>query len=262
MNKNIKIGLVADLSSEASVSAFHKIMEKYNFIDANQSNTGDLDVVIVLGGDGLMLKVMHRFINKSVKFFGMNRGSIGFLLNRFEVEGLIDRIKNARTITLHPLEMIAVTTEGEGRAELAINEVSLLRQTSQSAKIRIFIDGKVRLEELIADGIIVSTPAGSTAYNFAANGPIIPLGANILAMTPLAPFRPRRWRSVLLSQDKVVKFQILEQQKRPVSAVADFHEVRDVSEITVRQNKNIKISLLFDSESTFEERIINEQFIG
>lgn len=256
------IGIVADFSSKSASAAYTDIMQRYpNLIDANALDVANLDVVVALGGDGLMLKVMHRYIDSDVKIFGMNRGSVGFLLNKYSPENLVERIENASSITLYPLEMTVEDLNGEHRTALAINEVSLLRETNQSAKLRIVIDGVERMPQLVCDGILVSTPAGSTAYNFAANGPIIPLNANVLAMTPISPFRPRRWRGALLSHKNEIAIDIQEPEKRPVSAVADFHEVRDVRQVKIKQITDKFLTLLFDDESNIEERIIKEQFL-
>lgn len=220
----------------------------------------EADVIVALGGDGLLLETMHRQIRRRVPIFGMNRGTLGFLLNPFAATDLIERITAADTVTLHPLRMTAETITGERREAQAINEVSLLRETRQSAKIRISIDGIVRLDELVCDGVLVSTPAGSTAYNLSAHGPIIPLGSQVLALTPISAFRPRRWRGALLPHGAMVRFDILEADKRPVSAVADFTEVRDVRSVEVHEDRTTSMTLLFDHEMNLAERILKEQF--
>jgi len=219
------------------------------------------DVVVALGGDGSMLRALHESVKHKKPVFGMNRGSIGFLLNTYHEEGLLERLKKAHTVVINPLRMNVKTMSGEVQDALAMNEVSLLRETRQTAKLRIKIDNVVRLDELICDGIIVATPAGSTAYNLSAYGPIIPLDAGILALTPLSAFRPRRWRGALLPQSSRIAFDILEPQNRPVSAVADFTEIRDVETVEVWRDEKIKISLLFDPEMNLDERIIKEQFM-
>ena len=190
----------------------------------------------------------------------MNRGSVGFLLNEFSEDGLLDRVARAQQVTLHPLRMVATRVSGECVEGLAINEVSLLRETRQAAKLRITVDGIVRLPELICDGCLVSTPAGSTAYNLSAHGPILPLGSSIMALTPISAFRPRRWRGALLPQSARIVFEVLESAKRPVSAVGDFTEVRDVAKVEVREDRNVSLTLLFDPEHNLEERILKEQF--
>ncbi|MCC7274317.1 MAG: NAD kinase [Alphaproteobacteria bacterium] len=220
----------------------------------------DADVIVALGGDGLLLETLHRHMRRRVPIFGMNRGTVGFLMNSFSEDGLVERVSAADTVTLHPLRMVAETLDGARRDALAINEVSLLRETGQSAKIRIRVDDVVRLEELVCDGVLVSTPAGSTAYNLSAHGPIIPLGAEVLALTPISAFRPRRWRGALLPHDARVRFEILEADKRPVAAVADFTEVRDVVAVDVHEDRTTAMTLLFDHESNLAERILKEQF--
>ncbi|WP_142849961.1 NAD kinase [Telmatospirillum sp. J64-1] len=219
------------------------------------------DVIVALGGDGFMLECLHRHIDRKVPIYGMNRGTVGFLMNVYSEEGLMERLERAEAVQLHPLRMQTLTMNGEEHEALAINEVSLLRETRQAAKIRISIDGKMRMEELVCDGVLVATPAGSTAYNLSAHGPIVPMGAGVLALTPISAFRPRRWRGALLSHKVTVEFSILEGAKRPVSAVADYTEVRDVARVTVREARDKALSLLFDPEHNLEERIIAEQFL-
>jgi NAD+ kinase len=218
------------------------------------------DVVVALGGDGFMLEMLHRNLASRRPIYGMNRGSVGFLMNDYAEEGLIERIGAAERAVIHPLVMQVRDAAGRAKQALAINEVSLLRQTYQSAKLRILIDGKVRMEELICDGVLVSTPAGSTAYNLSAHGPIIPLGGEVLALTPISAFRPRRWRGAVLPHKAKVSFQILESEKRPVSAVADNVEVRDVIQVDVAEDRSISLTLLFDAGHSLEERVLAEQF--
>jgi NAD+ kinase len=221
----------------------------------------DSDVIVCLGGDGFMLETMHRFIHRDVPLYGMNRGSVGFLLNGFNSDNLPQRLADAQRVRLHPLTMNVETTDGARHQALAINEVSLHRESRQAAKLRVRVDGKVRLDELICDGLLVATPAGSTAYNLSAHGPIIPMGAGVLALTPVCAFRPRRWRSALLPHKATVSVEVLEQAKRPVSAVADFTEIRDVASVDVAEDRSIGIDLLFDPEHNLEDRIIAEQFL-
>ncbi len=259
-NQFKKIGCISDFTSKVATDSFNKLMKKYKFEDAN-SLDGDYDALIVLGGDGMMLKVLHRFIDKNIPIFGMNRGSVGFLMNKYDEEGLLERISNSKFFTLHPLEMNVKAGNGEKYKALAINEVSLLRETNQAAKIKISIDDQERLDCLVCDGILVSTPAGSTAYNYAANGPIVPLNSNILPLTPISPFRPRRWRGALLSNNNKIRFDIISPEKRPVSAVADFTEFRDVHSVEVHERKDIKLNLLFEHKDSIAERIIKEQFL-
>ena len=218
------------------------------------------DVIVALGGDGFMLQSLHRHMALGKPFFGMKAGTVGFLMNQHRPEELIERIARAQPACLKPLEMLAVSDAGTSVHALAFNEVSLLRQSKQVAKIRVTLKGAVRLEELVCDGVLVSTPAGSTAYNLSAHGPILPLDSAVLALTPISPFRPRRWRGALLRSDTEVKFEVLDHYKRPVSATADSTEVRDIVEVTIRESKGSTVTLLFDPEHNLEERIISEQF--
>ena len=220
----------------------------------------DADVVVALGGDGFMLETLHRNLALRRPIYGMNRGSVGFLMNDYREDQLVERISAAEQAIIHPLSMTAIDGHGAKHHALAINDVSLLRETRQTAKLRIIIDGRSRLEELICDGALVSTPAGSTAYNLSAHGPIIPIDAQVLALTPISAFRPRRWRGALLSHKAKVTFQILEADKRPVSAVADNFEVRGVVEVQVREDRSISLAMLFDAGRSLEERVLAEQF--
>lgn len=224
-------------------------------------NPCDADVFVVLGGDGFMLEVMHNHRNKNLPIYGIHCGSIGFLMNPFAPDHLLSKVEKAIPTHLYPLEMTVQKENGPTTKALAFNEVSLLRETRQAAKIQIAIDGVTRLEELICDGALVSTPAGSTAYNLSAQGPIIPLETPLLALTPICAFRPRRWRGALLPENAEVTFTVLESQKRPVSAVADFTEVRDISSVTVRQVKESGVTLLFDHDHNLQERTLREQFL-
>ncbi len=220
----------------------------------------DADIVVCLGGDGFMLETLHRTLSRDVPVYGMNCGSVGFLMNAFLEAELAERLERAQEVVLHPLRMHAITRTGAVEEALALNEVSLLRQLRQTAKIRITIDGRVRLAELVCDGVLVSTPAGSTAYNLSAHGPIVPLSANLLPLTPISAFRPRRWRGALLPSTADVVFEILEGDKRPVSAVADFTEVRDVASVAVSEDRTVKTTILFDPDQGLSERIVAEQF--
>ena len=220
----------------------------------------DADLVVCLGGDGFMLETLHRTLTHNVPVYGMNCGSVGFLMNPFMEDDLLERLRRAQAVVLNPLRMHAVTRTGAVEEGLALNEVSLLRQLRQTAKIRITIDGRVRLPELVCDGVLLSTPAGSTAYNLSAHGPIVPLSANLLPLTPISAFRPRRWRGALLPSSADVIFEVLEGDKRPVSAVADFTEVRDVATVAVSEDRSVKTTILFDPDQGLSERIIAEQF--
>ncbi len=221
----------------------------------------DAEVLVALGGDGFMLQTLHRHGGLGKAVYGMKLGTVGFLMNQYRGEGLVERILSAEPAVLHPLEMLAQTESGASVGSLAYNEVSLLRQTRQAAHIGIELNGQVRLDELICDGVLLATPGGSTAYNFSANGPILPLGANVMALTPIAPFRPRRWRGAVLKSGTEVRFRVLDPHKRPVSATADSHEVRDVTEVLVRESHEHNVTLLFDPEHNLEERILSEQFM-
>lgn len=218
------------------------------------------DVIVALGGDGFMLQTLHDYLGKDKPIYGLNFGSIGFLMNEADDGDLEKRIADAERAQVHPLRMKATTASGAHEA-LAFNEVSLLRQTRQTAKIRIVVDGKARIAELACDGVLISTPAGSTAYNLSAHGPILPIDAALLALTPISAFRPRRWRGALLSHRAKVRFEILESAKRPVSAVADDHEVRDVTSVDVAEDRSISMTMLFDAGHSLDERILAEQFV-
>jgi NAD+ kinase len=225
-----------------------------------QAPRDEAQVIVALGGDGFMLETLHDNLQSGLPIYGMNRGSVGFLMNEYSEDDLLERIAAAERAVIHPLSMVAIDAEGRRHEAVAINEVSLLRQTRQTAKLRISIDGKVRLGELSCDGALVSTPAGSTAYNLSAHGPIIPLDAHVLALTPISAFRPRRWRGALLAHTAKVTFEILEADKRPVSAVADNFEVRDVVEVNVAENRDVALRMLFDAGRSLEERVLSEQF--
>jgi NAD+ kinase len=218
-------------------------------------------VVVALGGDGFMLETIHNAVLRhGMPVYGMNRGSVGFLMNNFHEEDLPARLSHAQAAELHPLRMHAITATGSVEEALAFNEVSLLRQLRQAAKIRILVDGRVRLEELSCDGVLIATPAGSTAYNLSAHGPIVPLSANLLPLTPISSFRPRRWRGALLPSSADVLFEVLEADKRPVAAVADFTEVRNVVSVAVSEDRGVSVTVLFDPDRGLSERIIAEQF--
>jgi NAD+ kinase len=219
------------------------------------------DVIVALGGDGFMLETLHRFLDRRVPIYGMNLGTVGFLLNEYAAEGLVERIAGAMPVELFPLRMRAITGSGEAVEGIGINEVSLFRETRQAAAIGVDIDGICRLPQLVCDGLLIATPAGSTAYNLSAHGPIIPIGSNLLALTPISPFRPRRWRGALLPAGSGFRLRVLDAAKRPVSATADFTEVRDVRTVEVRQDRSTSARLLFDREHNLEERILKEQFI-
>ncbi len=219
------------------------------------------DIIVALGGDGFMLQMLHETMARGVPIYGMNLGSVGFLMNSFDPIDLPARLAQAEAAHIHPLRMKALTADGRTADALAINEVSLLRETRQAAKIRISVDGRVRMEELVCDGVLLSTPAGSTAYNLSAHGPILPIDSALLALTPISAFRPRRWTGALLPHKSQVRFEILEAGKRPVSAVADHIEVRDVSIVDIAEDRSITLTMLFDAEHSLHERILAEQFV-
>ena len=241
--------------NEAARAAQEALAARYGAAEPDTA-----DVIVALGGDGFMLETLHRFLHRGTPVYGMNRGSVGFLMNDWREDDLPERIAAAQAATLHPLRMRAFRNGGTPVEALAINEVSLLRESRQAAKVRILVDGKERLAELICDGILISTPAGSTAYNLPAHGPVVPLGADLLPLTPISAFRPRRWRGALLPADVEVLFEILERDKRPVAAVADYTEVRDVARVEVREARDVSLTLLFDPDHGLSERIIAEQF--
>ncbi len=224
----------------------------------------EAEAVVALGGDGFLLQVLHAALAASAPrpMFGMNLGTVGFMMNEYRAEGLVERVRAARAFELHPLTMTATSVTGAVTVSPAINEVSLLRETRQAAKIEISIDGRVRMAELACDGVLVATPAGSTAYNLSANGPILPLQSDLLALTPLSPFRPRRWRGALLPDASQIEFRILEAEKRPVSAVADQLEVRDVAHVAVTTDRSTTLTLLFDPDYALDDRIVMEQFLS
>jgi len=251
---SLRIAFAASDRPEA-LTARDRLVARYGSVAAAEA-----DVIVALGGDGFMLETLHTVMERRTPVFGMNRGSVGFLMNDFDEDGLPERLAAAGRAVIHPLQMDALTEAGEHHSGLAINEVSLLRQTRQSAKLRISVDGRVRLEELSCDGCMLATAAGSTAYNLSAHGPIIPLGATVLALTPISAFRPRRWRGALLPHTARVCFEVLEPDKRPVSATADSFEIRRVARVEVSERRDIALTMLFDASRSFEERVLAEQF--
>lgn len=249
-----RVAFVASDRPEAQ-EARARLADRYGAVPVEEAQ-----VIVALGGDGFMLETLHAQIESRTPIYGMNWGTLGFLMNEYSEEDLLDRINAAEHTVVHPLRMVVADVHGGLHRGLGFNEVSLLRQTRQTAKLRISIDGKVRLPELSCDGALVSTPAGSTAYNLSAHGPIIPLDAQVLALTPISVFRPRRWRGALLRHTAKVKFEILEADKRPVSAVADNFEVRDVLEVHVSEDRDLALTMLFDAGRSLEERVLAEQF--
>ena len=225
-----------------------------------QATPENADVIVALGGDGLMLQTMHRFMSSGKAIYGMNRGSVGFLMNDFSEKNLRERLKAAEPTSVHPLKMKAIDQTGAVHKAMAFNEVSFLRQRHQTAKLKISIDGHVRLEELTCDGILLATPAGSTAYNLSAYGPILPINSPLLALTPISPFRPRRWRGAIIPHQAQVTIESLEAEKRPVAAVADHVEVRNIRKVEIAQDRKRSARLLFDPGHSLAERVVAEQF--
>ena len=245
-------------ASDARVAqeALSELTERFG-----QAKPEDADVIVALGGDGFMLETLKNVQPLEKPVYGMNRGTVGFLMNEYLVENLPDRLAEAEEAVIHPLRMRAENGDGEVKEGLAINEVSLLREGPQAARLKISIDGKSRLEELVCDGALVATPAGSTAYNYSAHGPILPIGSEVLALTAVAPFRPRRWRGALLPKAAVVRFDVLNSAKRPVMADADGRPVRNVQWVEVQSEPSVAHRILFDPGHGLEERLIREQFL-
>ena len=251
-----KLGLLVSDSLKAQAGAA-ALSEAHEWVPPEQA-----DVLVVVGGDGFLLHVLHEMLERNVftPCYGVNLGTVGFLMNRASRRSIAERVNRAREVEVVPLVMDAVTGDGRHHRFYAINEVSLLRETRQTAKLEVAINGKVQMAELAGDGILVATPAGSTAYNLSANGPILPLGSRLLALTPISPVRPRRWRGAILPESARVSFRVLESDKRPVAAVADQKEVRDVAEVHITTARDHRLTLLFDPGKTLEERIFAEQF--
>jgi NAD+ kinase len=251
-----KMALVAS-TTEAAQAAETMLRKRYGFIAAD-----DAELIVALGGDGFLLQTLHEMLGRGriCPVFGMNRGTVGFLMNEWRLDGLVERVGRAKPFTVAPIEMRATCVSGEEISHHAINEVSLLRETRQTAWIEVSVNGRVVLPELICDGVLVATPAGSTAYNLSAQGPILPLASKLVALTPISPFRPRRWRGALIPDDLKIGFRVLDPVKRPVSAVADQREVRDVSTVEVCVDRTDALTLLFDPEHALDERIAMEQF--
>jgi NAD+ kinase len=249
-----RICFVTNSTPEAD-SAARRLRDRYGDYALDTA-----DVVVALGGDGLMLQTLHKVMGSGVPVYGMNFGSVGFMMNPYSEDDLDTRLDSVQRTRIYPLSMDVIDATGTQRTALALNEVSLFRSTYQAAKIQIVVDGETRLEELICDGALLSTPAGSTAYNLSAHGPILPIEAPLLALTPISPFRPRRWRGAILSNRAVVKFITREAAKRPVSAVADNVEFQNVLEVTVREDRSHGVTLLFDPGTSLEERVLSEQF--
>jgi NAD+ kinase len=246
------------VASDAPDAQIALAVMRKRYEDVGDKNAG---IIVALGGDGFMLQTLHRFLGTKKPIYGMNLGSVGFLMNEYREEGLESRLAAAEPANVHPLRMKATTTAGRAQDALAFNEVSLLRETRQAAKIRIVVDDRTRISELICDGVLISTPAGSTAYNLSAHGPILPIDAALLALTPISAFRPRRWHGALLSHRARTRFEVLDPVKRPVSAVADDLEVRNVAVVDVAEDRSIFVTMLFDAGHSLDERILAEQFV-
>jgi NAD+ kinase len=236
-----------------AVALMQKHYGQYDFDEA--------EVIVALGGDGFMLRTLHRVIKRDLPVFGMKIGNIGFLMNRYSEDDLMERLASAQEVSLNPLRMEVETESGTQTSALAINEISLLRQTNQAAHIRVLVNDSVKVEKLVCDGVLLATAAGSTAYNFSVRGPILPLGTDALALTPISPFRPRRWNGAILPNSARVRFEVLDNYKRTVSATADAYEVRDVIRVDAFEDKDIELKLLFDPAHSLEERILDEQFL-
>lgn len=260
MSKDLKLAIVVSDSAQAQAGAA-ALRAEHEWVEPWEA-----DALVVLGGDGFMLHVLHRMldVNRIVPCYGLNLGTLGFLMNRKSGKNsrrlIGERVARARQLVVRPLEMVATQQDGQEFCYHAVNEISLLRETRQTAKIEVIVNGKTRIPELSGDGVIVATAAGSTAYNLSADGPILPLGSNLLALTPISPFRPRRWRGAILPDRYDVEFRVREPLKRPVSAVADHMEVRDVKDVRIKVARNKDLKLLFDANSTLEDRIFAEQF--
>ncbi len=259
--KESQIGCIANDTDKAQ-EKLRNLLEQYKFVDLANEDHDDINKVIVLGGDGFMLQVLHDYLDRGLEFYGVNCGTVGFLMNEADEDTIIEKLETAKATTLYPLELHATAKDGTTHKRLAINEVSVLRETYQTAKIKISVDGAERISSLACDGVLLSTPAGSTAYNSAVNGPILPLDSNILALTPISPFRPRNWKGALLPHSSQVTIEVLSPERRPVSAVADFYEVRDVERVVIKQVHDKPLKVLFDADHSLEERIIKEQFIN
>ena len=255
MRRTAKLSFISSNAPEAKAAAVD-LAKRYGEVPIEEA-----DAIVALGGDGFMLQTLHRMMNSGKVLYGMNRGSIGFLMNEYRADGLRERIEAAVESEIRPLEMVATNEDGHETHAFAINEVSVLRQSYQAAKLRVSVDGKVRLEELVCDGLMVATPAGSTAYNLSAHGPILPLVAPLLALTPVSAFRPRRWRGALLSNKAEVTIDVLERDKRPVNAVADNTEVKSVRSVRIIESAATTARLLTDPDHSWDDRILAEQFL-
>ncbi len=257
-----KIGIIAAKNNQEAETKKNLLATKYNLIDLtnDHKNVTGIDVVVAIGGDGLMLHLLHEYESKPIAIYGINCGTVGFLMNSFNEENFLTTLAKAKESTLYPLRMEVTDANNTKHSHIAINEVALLRQSSQAAKIKIKINDRERISSLAADGILVATAAGSTAYNLSAGGPIIPFGSEILALTAISPFRPRNWNGALLPANSKIKLEVLNFESRPVSATADSNEVKNVKEVVIFEDRSLNFKILFDPNHSLEERIIREQF--
>ena len=254
MDKAAKLAFVSNEKPEA-IALRKDIVDRYGDLPVE-----DADIIVAIGGDGFMLETIRAHLGQDRGIYGVNCGTVGFLMNPVDIDGLLENIANAESAKIHPLTMEAVTSSGKTHSAMAINEVSLFRQTRQSARLKISVNGAERMDSLICDGVLLATPAGSTAYNLSAHGPILPINAQMLALTPISPFRPRRWRGAILPREASVTIDAIDPERRPVSAVADNFEVRDVVSVAIRENREISATILFNQGHSLEERIVREQF--
>ncbi len=257
-----KIAVIAAKNNPYAAERKRILVEKYQFIDlsSNHNDTAGIDLVVAIGGDGLMLHLLHEYEKSQMPIYGVNCGTVGFLMNSFNEENFLENLNKAKESRISPLRMNVIDSDGNSHSHIAINEVALLRQSSQAAKIKVEVNGHERIKTLAADGILVATAAGSTAYNLSAGGPIIPFGSEILALTPISPFRPRNWNGALLPINSKIKLEVQHFETRPVSATADFNSVQNVKEVEIFEDRSINFKILFDQNHSLEERIIREQF--
>lgn len=259
-----KIAVIAARNNAKALETKDFMIKKYSFTDLtnDHKNISGIDLVVAIGGDGLMLHLLHEYEKSQTPLYGVNCGTVGFLMNSFHAENFLENLEKAEESKLYPLRMNVVDSIGKTHSHIAINEIALLRQSSQAAKIKIEINGRERINSLAADGILVATAAGSTAYNLSAGGPIIPFGSEILALTPISPFRPRNWHGALLPANSKIRLEVLKFETRPVSATADFNSVQNIKSVEIFEDRSINLKILFDPNHSLEERIIREQFIN
>lgn len=263
MTKFLKIGAIADTTAKAQ-KFLNILQDKYGIKNLVEMEIEDIrqniDIIVTLGGDGFMLHCLHYFLKLNKPIYGMNSGNLGFLMNDFDDENFIKNINNAKKHKIYPLKMVTTNLLGKTQQVLGFNEISLFRGTNQAARLKIQINNKMRLKDFVGDGLIIATPTGSSAYNFSAGGALLPVSSNLIAVTPISPFRPRRWQGALLNNHSLIKISVQEPKKRPVNAVADFYEVQDVKEVEISYQNKIGLNILFNKEATLEEKILCEQF--